>query len=272
VTSVAKKKKVPGLEPDENAPPPPPPPVNTSLKGMLSNVKLEKAAPPAKKKDFALGKPKPPTLREQFPPAGKAVAPRPTMPDPIRPSAKLVGHDRTAFYDAMAGVRQVGSAQPARHAPIKLPAARDSAPIVREADREARARLAALVSGGLRFEVRREDDWIAGLREDAPRGTLEALSGAKVMPEARLDLHGKRAADVDQAVTRFVREKHRAGLRRVLIVHGKGLHSDAGGPVLGEQVIESLTKGGAASLTLAFVTAPDGLGGAGALLVELTRK
>lgn len=268
---MAKKKKVPGLEPDENAPPPPPPPVNTSLKGLLSAVKLEKAEP-KKKKEFALGKPKPPTLREAFPTSTKAVPPRPTMPDPIRPSAKLVGHDRTAFYDAMAGVRQVGSAQPARHAPIKLPAAKEAGPVVREADRDARARLAALVAGGLRFEIRREDDWIAGLREDAPRGTLEALSGARVMPEARLDLHGKRAADVDQVVTRFVREKHRAGLRRLLVVHGKGLHSDAGGPVLGEQVVESLTRGGAASLVVAFVTATDALGGSGAVVVELARK
>ena len=62
------------------------------------------------------------------------------------------------------------------------------------------------------------------------------------------------------------------GLRCVRVVHGKGLHSDAGGPVLGEQVLESLTKGGAASLAIAFVSAPDTLGGSGALLVELTRK
>ncbi len=262
---MAKKKKVPGLVEDENAPPPPPPPVGTSLKGLLSSVKLEKDAP-KKKTQPALGKPKPPPLRQHAPP------PRPTMPDPIRPSAKLVGHDRTAFYDAMAGVKQVGSAQPARHAPIKLPAAKDAGPDVREADRDARARLAALVSGGLRFEVRREDGWIAGLREDAPRGTLEALSGARVMPEAKLDLHGRRAADVDQALTRFVREKHRAGLRRVLVVHGKGLHSDAGGPVLGDCVVESITRGGAASIVIAFVTAPDGLGGSGAMVVELSRK
>jgi DNA-nicking Smr family endonuclease len=268
---VAKKKKVPGLVVDENAPPPPPPPVNTSLKGLLGAVKLEKSEP-AKKKVPALGKPKAPTLREQFPSAQKPLAPRPTMPDPIRPSAKLVGHDRTAFYDAMAGVRQVGSAQPARHAPIKLETAKQVGPEVREADREARARLAALVSGGLRFEVRREDEWTAGLREDAPRGTLEALAGAKVMPEGRVDLHGKRAADVDQVLTRFVREKHRAGMRRLLVVHGKGLHSDAGGPVLGDAVIESLTRGGPASLVIAFVTAPPGLGGSGALVLELVRK
>lgn len=266
-----KKKKVPGLLEDENALPPPPPAMGTSLKGLLSSVKLETEAP-KKKKEFVLGKPKPLTLREAFPIAGKERPPRPTTPDPIRPSAKLVGHDRTAFYDAMAGVRQVGSAQPARHAPIKLPAAADAAPLVREADRDARARLAALVSGGLRFELRREDGWVAGLREDAPRGTLEALSGAKVLPEARIDLHGKRSLDVDQALTKFVREKHRVGLRRLLIVHGKGIHSDAAGPVLGDAVIEALTRGGPASRVIAFVTASATLGGSGALIVQLASK
>src|SRR5207248_2161826 len=104
-------------------------------------------------------------------------APAPPPSPTTRPSETLRGHDRTAFYDAMAGVRGLGAQQAPRATPIKLPPA--PAPSAeREGDRAARARLAALVSGGLRFELRREDDWQAGLRHDAPRGTLEELSGA----------------------------------------------------------------------------------------------
>jgi DNA-nicking Smr family endonuclease len=173
----------------------------------------------------------------------------------------------------MAGVRNLGArkdAPPPRATAMKLPPA-PVAPAVRESDRAARAQLAALVSGGLHFEIRREDDWQAGLRKDAPRGTLESLASATPGGDAALDLHGARAADVEARVAKFVSQLHRRGVRRLRIVHGKGLHSDAGGPVLGDAVIDALTKGAAAARVLAFVTAPESQGGAGALLVELAR-
>jgi DNA-nicking Smr family endonuclease len=58
----------------------------------------------------------------------------------------------------------------------------------------------------------------------------------------------------------------------VRIIHGKGLHSDAAGPVLGDAVIEALTRGSAAVNVIAFVTAPSAQGGSGALLVELRTR
>lgn len=264
---MSKKKK--HVEQDEGARPAPAPKVGTSMKGLLASVKLGASAKPTAKKDAAPAKvPMKPTGKAPPSPAKPAAA----APLPARPSDTLRGHERTAYYDAMAGVRALGARQgPPRAAPIKLPAA-PPPPAEREGDRAARARLAALVSGGLRFELRHEDDgWLAGLRHDAPRGTLEALAGATPPNEATLDLHGARATDVEPRVAKFVRTVHERGVRRVRIVHGKGLHSDALGPVLGEEVVRALTKGSAAARVLAFVSAPAAQGGTGALLVELVR-
>jgi DNA-nicking Smr family endonuclease len=66
-----------------------------------------------------------------------------------------------------------------------------------------------------------------------------------------------------------VRKAHRRGLDVLCIVHGKGQHSEGGKGVLRDAVLSALTETGAAPLVLAFVTAPDVLGGSGALLVEL---
>lgn len=262
------KKKKP-LSSEQDQAPPPAPKVGTSMKGLLAAVKLGSTPKAPPKAAAPPGKP---------PPRGpsKPVAPPPvaTTTPLARPSDTLRGHERTAFYDAMAGVRGLNErtgAPPPRATQLKLPPS-PPRPVEREGDRATRARLAALVAGGLRFEVRREDDgWLAGVRHDAPRGTLEALAGATPPNDATLDLHGARAADVEARVSKFVRKVHAHGVRRVRIVHGKGLHSDALGPVLGEEVVQALTQGSAAARVLAFVTAPQAQGGAGALLVELAR-
>ncbi len=261
---MSKKKKAD----DSDAPPPPPPKVGTSMKGLLAAVKLGAPAKTAPKPTPA----KVPMRAPAKAPPKPAAAPAPTAV-PARPSDTLRGHERTAFYDAMAGVRGLGArkdAPPPRATALKLPPA-PPAPAEREGDRDARAKLASLVSGGLHFEIRREDDWQAGVRRDAPRGTLESLANASPGDDAALDLHGARAADVETRVAKFVGQMHRRGLRRVRIVHGKGLHSDAGGPVLGDAVVEALTRGAAAARVLAFVTAPEAQGGSGAVLVELAR-
>jgi DNA-nicking Smr family endonuclease len=245
---------------DDDERPPPAPKVATSMKGLLASVKIDASA----KKPVAA----PPIAKKAPPP--KKIAPPPTSA-PARPSDTLRGHERTAYFDAMAGVRVIGArpgASPPRATQLKLPPA-PAAPETREADRAARARLAALVSGGVHFEIRREDDWVAGVRRDTPRGVLDRLASAE--PSAAIDLHGARASDVDASIAKFLRQSQKRGVQRVRVVHGKGLHSDAGGPVLREAVVDAITKGVAAAQVVAFVTAPEAQGGSGALLIELVR-
>lgn len=215
-----------------------------------------------------------PARRPRTPPVAKAAATEvpqaaATPPDALeaRPSATLRGHDRFAYFEAMSGVRPLARRGPVRTGTAVVGAAPRDDAAARARDEEVRARLAALVGGGVRFDVRRDDDWIEALREGQPVAALRTLARAAAA-EATLDLHGARAADVEPQLGRWLRAQHRAGARRVLVIHGKGLHSP-GGPVLRDAVVAALTEGGAAPLVVALCPASAALGGTGALLVQL---
>ena len=93
------------------------------------------------------------------------------------------------------------------------------------------------------------------------------LRTGRVHLEATLDLHG---STIEAGITRlrqFLVESRRLGRRRVLIVHGKGTHSDHGAP-LREAVLGELL-GAASGLVHAFASATPGDGGEGATYVML---
>jgi DNA-nicking Smr family endonuclease len=192
-----------------------------------------------------------------------------------RPSDTLRGGDRSIYFEAMNGVRRLDVARKERTGRVVAspPPKADAAGIQR--DDEARARLRALVGGGARFDVREDDDYVeasaAGTPESVVRQLLRATPGPGL---PSLDLHGAKEHEVEARVSRFVRSEHKKGAKRLLLIHGKGLHSSAEGPrgrsILGRATVAALTTGGAAPLVRAFVSAPTALGGTGALLVELT--
>lgn len=89
----------------------------------------------------------------------------------------------------------------------------------------------------------------------------------ELKPQARLDLHGKTAAEAEAALALFLNECVVRGLEKVLVVTGKGNHS-AGEPVLGKaarRVLESSPLAGS------FGQAEKSLGGSGALWVVLRK-
>ncbi|MCQ2576369.1 MAG: Smr/MutS family protein [Treponema sp.] len=55
-------------------------------------------------------------------------------------------------------------------------------------------------------------------------------------PEARIDLHGLRQAEAEERLNWFITDCTRKGIRKVMIVHGKGIHTHGTDPVLGELV------------------------------------
>ena len=57
-----------------------------------------------------------------------------------------------------------------------------------------------------------------------------------MQPEARLDLHGLHQDQARESLDRFITDCKARGLRMVLIIHGKGIHSHGSDPVLGELV------------------------------------
>ena len=60
--------------------------------------------------------------------------------------------------------------------------------------------------------------------------------------EAVLDLHGVIAADAEERILAFLKQAQERGLRKVLIIHGKGYHSRSGQPVLREIVYRCIER------------------------------
>jgi DNA-nicking Smr family endonuclease len=299
---VARKKTNRVEQGDEH--PQPAPSVGTSLKGLLKGLSLDgkdakasqgNAKPSQGQHKPSQGQPKASqgqskasgpshknteqVLKGEAKPGAQRAAGSDTAPDPsrpvvvARPSDGLRGDDRIAFYDAIAGVRSLdaGRPKPKRAVPVKTTAA----PVVsRDAvDAPARKKLGELVGGAHRFDVAIEDDgFVEGLRRDAPVEALGALRREQPRVDATLDLHGLREAVVEDRLARWLREQHKKSARRVLVVHGKGLHSSDGVAVLRDAVIRVLEASIATPLVLAFASAPPALGGTGAMLVELARE
>jgi DNA-nicking Smr family endonuclease len=115
-------------------------------------------------------------------------------------------------------------------------------------------------------------DGASGRAVDVSARELRRLRSGQRRPEARLDLHGMARDQALDAVERFLRQCRGGGFRAVIVIHGRGLNSEAGAPVLRPALHAWL--GGAAGTragVMAFAPAPARWGGAGATLVLLRR-
>ena len=69
------------------------------------------------------------------------------------------------------------------------------------------------------------------------RTKMESREYLRTMrPEARLDLHGLTRDEAWSRLNSFVNDCIRRGLKKILIIHGKGNHSHGSDPVLGPMV------------------------------------
>lgn len=117
--------------------------------------------------------------------------------------------------------------------------------------------------------LRRDAGGVHGYRADLyPRPSVPGRAVSWI-PEVQLDLHRSRARDVDARIALSIGECLRFRRTRLLVIHGKGLHSLGGESVLVDAAVESLTTTRHARYVRAFAPAPDRLGGAGALAVDL---
>ncbi|MFW5800639.1 MAG: Smr/MutS family protein [Spirochaeta sp.] len=91
--------------------------------------------------------------------------------------------------------------------------------------------------------------------------TMHRPSNKRLPVEDSVDLHGMTQADAEIAVNEFLRSAHERGLRKVLIIHGKGSHSDSDGtlrreirhflekhPFTGELGVPKRTEGGSGAI------------------------
>jgi DNA-nicking Smr family endonuclease len=124
--------------------------------------------------------------------------------------------------------------------------------------------LAALGEMSVRFEDHLPD------AEEPPQASprrMKLLKQGRLQPEATLDLHGMLRHQVVEKVRFFLEGGKFQGYRTVLIITGRGLHSQ-GEPVLRSEVERFLRNEGRA-LAAEWARAPRQYGGDGALIVFL---
>jgi DNA-nicking Smr family endonuclease len=96
---------------------------------------------------------------------------------------------------------------------------------------------------------------------------ITELRSGKVRAEATLDLHGQLVAPAIQQLRQFLVESRKLGRRCVLVVHGKGTHSEHGAP-LREGVLHALI-GELSGFVHALASASPADGGDGATCIML---
>ena len=254
----------------ESAAAKPAPQVATAL-GLV----LKEAGVTAHQPNKAKAPPRPRAPTTLAPPGPPPPVPV-TVPPKAAGSKGLTTADLRMLNDAYEGARPL-AARPSRAKPIaereigtrdlKREAAANAQG--RAEELAARTRLAALVSEGVRFKIRREDECVEALRADSSPKLLARIQSKGFTPEATLDLHGLREHQVEPAIERFIRNHQRRGARHILLIVGKGLHSEEGVSVLAPAAISALSQGLAAPWVIAFSTAHAVHGGTGALAVLL---
>ena len=191
------------------------------------------------------------------PPRPRSLATAPPPPD-----------EGTLFAHAMEGVVRLGDDRRNRiEGPRPAGAARR--PVSEEA--EALALLSDLIAGSARFDVADTREYVEGAIVGLDPRLVRRLRRGDFAWQDHLDLHGMTAEAARAVVDRFLVDAVRAGLRCVLIVHGRGLNSKDQTPVLKERLKVWLARGRPARVVLAFTTARPCDGGAGALYVLLRR-
>lgn len=132
----------------------------------------------------------------------------------------------------------------------------------------ARKRVAALVSGGLHFKIKREGAQVQGQRGSGSAKLVALITSKSFTPEVTLDLRGLPAVQPRDAIAGFVNMHHRRGVKRMLIAFDPASgEADAPGGL--DAIIAGLTLGPAAALVRAFASARENLGGNAALAVLL---
>lgn len=132
----------------------------------------------------------------------------------------------------------------------------------------ARKRVAALVSGGLHFKIKRHDGQIHGQRGTGSTKLATRLASKSFSPEVTLDLRAQPEVDLGATIASFIRAHHRRGVRQLSIVFNPLPNENPEAAAI-ELVVAALTTSAAAPLVRAFSTAHPSLGGNTALAVLL---
>lgn len=176
-------------------------------------------------------------------------------------SSPSEGNDDAAlFRDAVQGVAPLADSGRTSPLPKSHPL-----PIPRRAAGEQPTEHSDTLSDFISLEIAAGDEW-SFMRPGISRQTLRRLRRGYWSIEAQLDLHGYTRDQARMELAHFLDDSVRHGLRCVRVIHGKGLSSRNGEPVLKARVGSWLSQRGE---VLAFCQTKPEDGGSGAVLVLL---
>lgn len=163
----------------------------------------------------------------------------------------------------------IGEVKPLRKpatAPPPTPKPKPRARMAERDDHEARGEFARLLRDSSPLEA---GDTASYRRDTLPARMFQRLKRGQYSVQDELDLHGATVAQAETLLRQFLLEAHAHEHGCVRIIHGKGLQSDGGAPVLKNLVDRLLRQ---RNDVLAFHSAPAGQGGTGAVLVLLSNR
>lgn len=128
------------------------------------------------------------------------------------------------------------------------------------------------MEGKVEFSVASTDEYAEGHVVGLDLMIVSQLQSRQFSPEAHIDLHGLNCEQAFQNLVGFFRSSYYKGVRTVLVVTGRGLNSLNGVPILRSRVQQWLTQDPFKRVVLAFCTARQEDGGAGAFYVLLRRR
>lgn len=167
-----------------------------------------------------------------------------------------MGDEEDVFRRAMQGVRR-------QQVKKRVAAARPGVSVsVREA-------VAAVTSPTHHASPHKAGSWV--LRADGVASErLRRLAAGRPPVEVELDLHGMTRDEALAALEGLLARSMAGGVRVLSVVHGRGLHSKDGRPVLKSAVYDWLRSGPFAGYVLAVVPKPGS--GGGSCLILLRRQ
>lgn len=203
---------------------------------------------------------------------------QPKKAEPQKPAPMTKAEKKRAATsddaDAALFLEAIGEVAPVKakveRVPPKEPPSAEQLRIPSE-EAESLARLAELVSEEGSFDLSESEEFLEGSVQGFDERVLRKLRRGEFPPRATLDLHGLTKDAAKPALEKFINDARVAGHRCVLVVTGRGLHSEDSIPVLKQGVQAWLTHGRPSRQVLAFCSARPEDGGTGAVYVLLRR-
>lgn len=185
---------------------------------------------------------------------------QPAKEKPAVPAPAPDPEDLALFHEAVAGTTRI------RHDRLVV-TEKKPPPIPVHSLLDHHEAIAESITGPIPWEESMETgEELVYVKDNVPRETLRKLRRGHWVVQASTDLHGLNREQAYEAVSVFLADCLRKGLRCVRIVHGKGLGSPNREPVLKSKIRGWLMR---RIEVLAYCQAPVNQGGGGAMLVLL---